>query len=131
MTRARATGLTLVEVLVALALLGVMSAAIVGTFSLTATLNREAATDVDDARTVRSATERIRLEWTDPELYESMTIGTTDGLTVDQYVREQLGGDCSAEVLQDPIVPDAVRIVRITCREGDAARTYDLEFGRP
>jgi len=126
-------GLTIIEILVALVLLAIVSTAIVGSFALLRTVNQDAATDVDYSRAVRSAMERIRLEWDDPDLFEAERIGTLDGLTVDAYVSEQLNGNCGATVVPDDTVPDDVKLVRITCDAvgGLPAQVFESEFGRP
>ena len=126
-------GLTIIEVMVALAILAIVSVAIVGSFFALRTLNQDSSTEVDYSRAVRSAMERIRLEWRDPDLFDRMVIATVDDLTVNEFVQSRLDENCSAEVFNDSVVPDDVRMVRITCatQGGVNEQVYEAEFGRP
>jgi len=130
MTRQRRDGFTIVEVLVAMVLLGLISAAIVGTFSLMTGINRAASSDVDYSRIVRSVYERTKLDWSLPLEWENERVA---GTHVSTYVSNMSDGRCNAEVIEDAVVPDAVRVVRVSCEaEGDLPeQVYNLEFGKP
>lgn len=125
-------GLTVVEILVALVMLAVMSAAIIGSFALLRTIREDASTDVDFSRSVRTALERIRIEWQDPELFIAEQVGSEQRLTVDAYVSEYVNDACSGEVVDDAVVPLAVKLVRVTCTADDGdTQVFEVEFGRP
>ena len=130
----RRTGLTLIEVLVALALLGIISAAIIASFSLVARLNRDASIDVDYSRVVRSVMERVKIVWLNTDRWEAGDGFIDDEqTTVDGFVRS-LNGDCGANLLDPLDDSQVVRVLRITCGGGDAAareQVFDLEFGKP
>jgi prepilin-type N-terminal cleavage/methylation domain-containing protein len=132
---ARKQGLTLIEVLVAIAMLGLISAAIVGSFTLLRTINSAAEEEVDYTRAVRSAYERIRLEWLDPSLFEAEQIGADlTAKSVADFVSEDVSSACTAEVFDDPEVGgDLVKRVRITCEGAGNGpdQVYETEFGRP
>ena len=121
-------GLTVVEVLVALALLGIVSAAIVGSFSLLVTLNRGASVDVDYGRVVRSVSEKIVNDWKVPSEWIDATVG---GYGLAGFVDVETDGRCTASY-EDAEVPE-VRVVTVLCfAERDLAeQVYQFEIGSP
>ncbi len=129
-------GLTIIEVLVALTLLSVIAAAIVGAFSLLATLNRGSASEVDVGRAVRTISEKIINDWRTPSEWENATVG---GFTFDQYVAvvsARGGGEapfCTGSFTPPATnVAAAVRTVTLVCEldRGDQS-TYIFQVGSP
>lgn len=122
------SGLTLIEVLVALAILGIVAASIFAGFASIVQLNRASTTEVDFSRVVRSTMERIRLDWSLPNVWVAETVA---GVDVDTFVRDRSGDRCTAVVVPDSAGSE-VKIVRITCEsETVAQQVFELEFGRP
>ena len=128
-------GLTVIEVLVAIALLAIVSAGILASLSLTNRLNRDASEDVDYSRVVRSAMERIAVVWDDPARWDDEF---TDTAEVNTFV-QSLSTDCSARLV-DPVddveAGLVVRVLEITCggpgtSSGLAAQAFQQEFGAP
>ena len=129
-------GLTIIEVLVALTLLSVIAASIVGAFSLLATLNRGSAAEVDVGRAVRTISEKIINDWKTPSEWESASVG---GFTFDAYVAEvSARGDGQPPFCTGAFDPPAtnvaapVRTVVITCdRDQDVQSTFIFQVGSP
>jgi len=121
-------GITIIEVLVSLAILAIVAAAIFALFTGIVRLNRDASTEVDFSRVVRSSLERIRLDWSLPNLWVNETVA---GVSVDAFVSGGSDNACRATVLADAAGAD-VKVVRVTC-SGDsiAPQVYEMEFGRP
>jgi prepilin-type N-terminal cleavage/methylation domain-containing protein len=129
------TGLTVIEVLVALALLSVVATAIIGSFSLVARLNRDASVDVDYSRVVRSVMERVGVVWQNTDRWEDGNAFIDDEeTTVNDFV-QALSEDCTAEVLPPVDGSAVVRVVRITCSGASgsnlAPQVFEMEFGSP
>lgn len=130
---ARRRGLSLIEVLVALALLSIIATAIIATFSVTARINRDASIDVDYSRVVRSAMERVAVYFSDPVNWVDSEVNSEAAL--DTWVRA-LDEDCSAVVADpaDATYRDVVLVVRIACGTGDGGlplQVFEQEFPRP
>ena len=129
----RRTGFSIIEVLVALALLAIIGAAIIASFSLTTRLNRDASIDVDYSRVVRSVMERVKVVWSDPNRWGSPA---TEAEDINVYM-QRFGSDCEAEVIlavDAAAVGDDVRVLELRCGVGGAgtpAQVFQMEFGSP
>ena len=121
-------GLTLVEVLVAMTLLAIVSSAIVGSFALMTSTNRDTSADVDYGRLVRSVSEGIADDWEVPSEWNAGTIG---GYLLADYVVNETQGRCEGSWSAPDV--SAVRVVTIACEAVDdlAAQTYQFELGSP
>ena len=128
-------GLTVIEVLVALALLGIVATAIIGSFSLVARLNRDASIDVDYSRVVRSTMERVGVVWQNTDRWEDGgAFLDEEATTVNDFV-QALSDECQAEVLAPLDGSPVVRVVRITCSGASGTnlspQVFEMEFGSP
>lgn len=104
----KAFGLTLVEVLVAIVILAVISAAIVGLLPGLTRTSIAANDDIEETQVVMSAFERIAEAWRDEAAYENERV---DGQPVADYVAAQ-----TTRCAYGPPVDHAWgRIVTITC----------------
>ena len=128
-------GVTVIEVLVALSLLSIVAAAIVGSFSLLTTLNRGSSAEVDVGRAVRTISEKVINDWKVPAEWELATVG---GFTFDGYVTlvataAGQGQFCTGSFTPAVSVVDApVRTVVITCDIGeDGQATFVFDVGSP
>lgn len=141
-TAREAMGLTIVEVLVAMAMLAVLAAAIVAGFSSIVQINRTASEDVDYSRVIRTLTEEVRVAWTDPQKWDvGVTLAElTEGVNASA---QELSPDCTAAVTEpfdesavlESVVGGerlAVRVLEVVCgREGARRQVYAVEFGAP
>lgn len=125
----RVAGLTVIEVLVAMAILAIASAALLGTFASIVTLNRDASRDVDYSRVVRSVVDRTKLDWEIPLEWDE---GRVANVPFAQFVEARSDGACTGTFDPSTVSAD-VRIVTMVCAAaGDLAeQTYMVEFGRP
>lgn len=126
--RSKISGLTIIEVLVAMTLLAVVSSAIVGSFALVTSLNRDTSADVDYSRLVRSVAEAITDDWEVPSEWNAGTVG---GSLLAGFVDNETDGVCQGSWSAPDV--DEVRVVTIVCEAtGDlGAQTYQFEVGDP
>lgn len=124
----RQSGLTVIEILVALALLGIVAAALVGSFSLLTSVNRDSSTDVDLSRVVRSVSEKIVDDWEDFTNYDDELVS---GFTLNEYMVEATGSRCTAATSKPDV--DTVKLVTISCAGSGNLddQTYYVEVGDP
>ena len=127
--RVRSAGLTVIEVLVAMAILAIASTALIGTFSTIVSLNRDASLDIDYSRVVRSVIDRTKLDWEIPLEWEE---GRVANVAFAQFVSTRSDGACTGTLDPSPVADD-VRIVTIVCAASGnvAEQTYVVEFGAP
>lgn len=121
-------GLTLVEVLVAMTLLGIVSVALVGSFSLLASVNRDSSVDVDMSRVVRSVTEKIVDDWDDFDNFDNELVS---GYSIHEYVDQATSQRCDVSVTSPDI--ESVKLVALTCEAGGdvGEQSYYVEVGDP
>lgn len=128
-------GLTIIEVLVALTLLSVVAVAVVGSFSLIVSVNRDTSVDVDLSRVVRSVTEKVVDDWEDFNNFDNELVS---GLPLedaanpeDDYMYTATAGRCSATVSTPDVA--TVKLVTIVCQGSDDLdeQTYYVEVGDP
>jgi len=124
----RESGLTVIEILVALALLAVVSTAIVGLFSMLSRTVRVSSEDVDMSRVVRTVGDAILDDWRIPAEWIGATVG---GYTLSEFVTTETGGRCTGG-WATPDIED-VRVVTINCGAADSPsrQTYVFEVGSP
>jgi hypothetical protein len=116
--RGARVGITVIEVLVALTMLSVVAASIVGVFSLLATLNRGARSEVDVGRAVRTISEKVIADWSLPSEWEEGSVG---GLTFNEYVALVAAGPVDGPFCDGEFSPalgagGPVRTVSIRCQ---------------
>ena len=126
-------GLTLVEVLVALAILAIVSSVVVAGFSALSSVNRSSSEGVDYSRVVQSMTEKISTDWAVPTEW---TDGTVGGYLLADYVKKESGDRCSGTWVPETWAGntvDQVRQVTITCVATAAVgqQVYVFEVGSP
>jgi len=128
-------GVTVVEVLVALTLLSIVAAAIVGSFSLLTTLNRGSSAEVDVGRAVRTISEKVINDWKVPAEWELATVG---GFTFNEYVTLVASAAGQGQFCTGSFTPAAsvvnatIRTVVITCDIGeDGQATFIFDVGSP
>lgn len=128
-------GLTLVEVIVAIALLGILGTAIVS-FLPMLTQNTQAATlDTSQTHRVISVFEKLAHDWSNKAAWDSQVVYDEDGFPVPagDYIREELekaGITCGASLVE---VSVERRRVVVTCdpESGLPERLLRAEFGNP
>lgn len=129
-------GLTVIEVLVALTLLGVVSAAIIGSFSALVSVNRDVSAEVDVGRIARTISETTVNQW---RLLDNWNAGSVSGDLFDEYVRNvsDVANEgtplCTGSFEPEVGVPTVVRTLTIDCvvsASGNTAR-YVFQVGAP
>jgi prepilin-type N-terminal cleavage/methylation domain-containing protein len=121
-------GLTLVEVLVAIAILAVLGVALVSVLPGLSRNTRASTVDSIQLQQILTVFERISSDWTNQTAYVAERLNT--GESVADFTVAETGGACTAAVTQ----PTAERKrVTITCEQADGlpARTLRAEFGEP
>jgi uncharacterized protein (TIGR02598 family) len=124
----RIRGFSLVEVLVAIAILGILSVALV---SLLPSLTRNTrASSVDSAQNQQVLTifERIGVDWTNRTAFGAERL--SDGRSLDDFVAAETGGACTVDV-QDPSAERKRVIVTCAAQDGLPERSLRAEFGDP
>ena len=128
-------GLTLVEVLVAIALLGILGAAIVS-FLPMLTQNTQAATvDTSQTHRVIAVFEKLAHDWSNKAAWDSQVVYDEHGYQVDatDYIRDELelaGVSCNAS-LEDVSVERRRVIISCDAESGLPERVFRAEFGNP
>lgn len=128
-------GLTLVEVLVAIALLGILGAAIVS-FLPMLTQNTQAATiDTSQTHRVIAIFEKLAHDWSNKAAWDSQVIYDQNGFPVGaaDYIRDELelaGISCNAS-LEEVSVERRRVIIECNAESGLPERLLRAEFGNP
>lgn len=121
-------GFTLVEVLVAIAILAILGSVMVGMLPLITRTTQASSIDTVQTQQAISVFERIAFAWSNPGAWNDGIVD--DGTTVEDFVVATMGDGCSAD-LSNP-TPERKRVV-ITCERD--ANLPDLilraEFGDP
>lgn len=126
--RLRVGGLSLVEVLVAITILAIISAAVVGLLPSIVRTSRAASNDLIDTQTMQTVLERIAGEWQDSSAYAAQTIGE-DAIGV--FIAEQLAAsDCTGAVSQ-PAVSRTLVVITCPASGGLPERSLRREYAEP
>lgn len=113
-------GLTLVEVLVAIAILGVISAAVVSSFGVLVTLNRSSQVDTELVAASRAAIEDLR-RWAAPtETFDTLTRAAVDA---------RLGADSVCATTGALVVVESgVLRIDLSCNTDGASAPAEFSF---
>lgn len=122
-------GLTIIEVLLALTLLGVVAASVVGMFPNIVKLNRATAVDQTTTLAVKQFMESVRGSWSERARFDAATLA--NGAAVEGHALA--GTPCTSRV-QDPdagafTTPIRKRVI-VSC-SGAQPVAFVLELGRP
>ena len=122
-----AKGLTLVEVIVAMALLAILGGALVGVLPTLSRNTQASSVDTVQSQQVLSLFERIGSAWTNQAAWGNERV---DGVDLDDFVFGVTGDACTVAVTTP--TPERKRVV-ITCdeRAGLPERSLRAEFGDP
>ncbi|MFI4915686.1 MAG: prepilin-type N-terminal cleavage/methylation domain-containing protein [Phycisphaerales bacterium JB060] len=131
-------GLTLVEVLVAIAILGIGAAALIAFLPFVTRVSNDTSVDLTQTQEVVSILETIDAAWDLPSNYSFQSGGANVGavevngakVSVPDFVSTRTGGECSATIVE----VDAIRKrVIISCAAtGDLPqRVLRREYGDP
>lgn len=120
-------GMSLVEVIVAMAILAILGAALVGVLPSLSRNTRAASVDTVESQQVLSVFERIGSAWTNQTAWLNEQV---DGQDLGGFVDAATASACSAVVTAPS--PERKRVV-ITCDEGNGLpeRSLRAEFGDP
>lgn len=124
----KSAGLSLVEVLVAIAILAILGVSLVSLLPGLSRNTRASSVDTVQIQRIQSVFERIAVDWTNQTQYLGDRL--SDGTLVVDFVAAQVGGGCTAAITQ----PSAERKrVVVSCPQGDGLplRTLRAEFGDP
>lgn len=123
-------GFTLIEVLVAIAILSIVSAALLSFLPFLTRNTNDADLDARQTQQAISIFEEIASEWSNPG--SGGIAETVNGQPVDDYVKSMMGADCNATVSDQPDPSTALtKRVVITCVRGGTLQPLELraEFG--
>lgn len=126
----RSQGFTVIEVLVAITVLAIVAAAIVGSLSVAVRLNAATTDEIDYSRVVRTVAESARVSWSDaavwPDAGASFLASVVDDTGCNVTVLEPTDGAAAAA--------DLVRVLSIECpapRGTDRPFVFQVEIAEP
>lgn len=110
------SGFTIIEALVTVAVLAILSVAVVTFLPLVVNVNRSSVVDQQSTTLVKGYFEDLRRAWSDPAAYEAGDPGTLSAAS-----------GCDTPQVSSPATGDAYKTVSLTCE----TTTYLLRLGRP
>ena len=121
-------GFSLVEVLVAIAILGILSVALVSLLPSLTRNTRASSIDSAQSQQVLSIFERIGLDWTNETAFEEARL--SDGTPLTNAVSAVTSGACTA-VVESPSTERKRVIITCAAQDGLPERSLRAEFGDP
>lgn len=124
----KALGLSLVEVLVAIAILAILGVSLVSLLPGLTRNTRASTIDTVQVQQIQSVFEQISSDWTNQTAYLAGRLNS--GVLVVDFVAAEIGGGCAATVTQPSVER---KRVTISCPQGEGlpVRTLRAEFGEP
>jgi Tfp pilus assembly protein PilV len=122
------SGLTVAEVIVAMALLAIVGVAMLSMLPMMTNNTQASTVDTIQSQRVIAVFEDIALAWSNPGAWNNNTVAS--GQSVDALVQARLGDECQVNITTPS--PERKRVV-ITCEGGEnlPVRRFRAEFGDP
>jgi prepilin-type N-terminal cleavage/methylation domain-containing protein len=126
------SGLSIIEVIVAMAVLAIVSAALVGVLPLLSRGTQAATVDSTQSQRMYSVFEQVASDWSNVNAWDSerVVLPVEGELAVTTYVTNQLGTGCAATVTE--VEAGVRKRLVITCQESNGlpVREMRAEYGR-
>jgi prepilin-type N-terminal cleavage/methylation domain-containing protein len=131
----KSAGLTIIEVIVAMALLAILCAALVGVLPSLSRNTRASTVDTVQSQAVYSTFEAVASAWTNPTAFTNETVDVGgSAVPVATFVSGRTGGECTAVVTPQPSATAMTRKRLVITCAGDGilqSRLLRAEYGDP